>query len=201
MPIRLDIWSDFVCPYCYFVSFTLEKLRTKYDLEFHWHAYELRPAGMPPVTAENLASVEARRPEMEEKVRKDFGVEWKRGPIGINTHAIHQLSKYVAEQGKDHEFHLAGLRAYFSEARDVHDPKVMIEIAAQVGVQVDNLEEILNNPLYEEQVAADIAEIKAMEGFRGVPTMLFANEFVVIGDQPIETIEEAIKKALATQAK
>ena len=62
--LRLDVWSDFVCPWCFLASTSLEKLKQSHDVEVVWHSYELRPKGSPPMPEAYRARIEAAQPQL-----------------------------------------------------------------------------------------------------------------------------------------
>ena len=86
-PVRVDIWSDFVCPYCLIGALRLDQLAEKQPIEPIWHAFMLRPPGSPGMTAEKRAMIEAYTPKISAQIRDEFGLDVRRGPIGAQTFA------------------------------------------------------------------------------------------------------------------
>jgi len=63
--VRVDVWSDFVCPWCFLASTSLEKLEAEQKIELVRHSYELRPKGSPPMPEAYRQRIEAGRPQFE----------------------------------------------------------------------------------------------------------------------------------------
>jgi predicted DsbA family dithiol-disulfide isomerase len=64
--MQLDVWSDFVCPWCYLAYTSVEKLASTHPVEVAWHSYELRPAGSPPIPEAYLKRIEAAQPQLRQ---------------------------------------------------------------------------------------------------------------------------------------
>src|SRR5262245_14594743 len=133
-PLRIDVWSDFVCPWCFMAGLNLQRLNETHPVEMHWRAYEMRPGGAPPSSPAYMKRVEAGRPVFAARLKRDFGLEINQGPFGINTQKLHQLKKFADAQGKGNGFHDAALDAYWMRGRDVSDPEVQQEILTAVGI-------------------------------------------------------------------
>ena len=100
MPIRIDVWSDFVCPYCFAASFSLKELEELHEVAIHWRSYELRPKGSPPISPEYLARIEASRPRLIQMMWEMYGVDLQPGPFGINSRPALIAAKFADAQGE-----------------------------------------------------------------------------------------------------
>jgi predicted DsbA family dithiol-disulfide isomerase len=195
--LRIDVWSDYVCPWCFMGGLSLKRLGETEPLEVEWHAFELRPKGSPPISREYRARIEAGRPVFAARLKRDYGIEINQGPFEINTQSLHALKKYADAQGKGNEFHQAALDAYWMHARDVSAPNVQRELLAQVGLDA-NLEEILAQEAYRERVIAD--EQFAYENeITGVPALVFDQKYLVVGAQPVDVLKQVAAKVKAEQ--
>lgn len=124
-------------------------------------------------------------------------MEIHQGPFGINTRSLHQLKKYADAQGKGNEFHDAVLDAYWMDARDVSDPRVRQELLQQVGIE-NAVAEILQDETHTVQVLAD--ERFAYEnGMNGVPALVFAEKYLVVGAQPLDVLKQVAARVRAEQ--
>ena len=72
--LRVDIWSDFVCPFCFIGALRLEQLAQQRPLDFHWHAFQLRPAGSPPMDAAKRKMIAEHTPKLTAQMREEFGL-------------------------------------------------------------------------------------------------------------------------------
>lgn len=167
---------------------SLKRLEETRPLELHWRAFELRPQGAPPVSPEYRARIEANRPIFAARVKRDYGVELREGPFGINTRELHQLKKYADSLGKGTAFHDAALDAYWMEGLDVSDHMVQQDLLQQVGIETP-VAQILSQEDYQKQVLLD--ERLAYENrMNGVPALVFAEKYLVMGAQPLEILKQ-----------
>jgi predicted DsbA family dithiol-disulfide isomerase len=171
----------------------LEKLQEHYEIDIHWRSFELRPAGSPPIPPEYLKRIEASRPLFEKRAREQYGLEINSGPFGINSRPALVADKYAESQGRGKAFHKAVMDAYWQQARSIDDTTVLKEIAEQVGLNTENFEAALTNPTYDAEVSADI-ELAREYRLDGVPALVFADRYLVVGAQPYETLKQVVEK-------
>ncbi len=198
-PVRIDVWSDFVCPFCFLVSFSLKKLEQEYGAEFQWHAYELRPAGSPPISPEYMERIKEGTVYFKNRAKAEEGVEINSGPFGINSRPALILEKYAQANGKGHEYHNVTQDAYWLHAKDISQPEVLREILASIGLPTPDLERVLAVPEYEAAVDADIAQA-ARYGIQAVPSVIFANRYLVSGAQPYDVFRQVMQRLEQEQA-
>src|SRR5699024_4836834 len=85
MTTSIDVWSDFVCPFCFLVAASLARLQREHDVAITWHAFELRPRGSPPMPPECRAQIEAGQPRLLAMAREQYGLALNAGPFGIDS--------------------------------------------------------------------------------------------------------------------
>ena len=195
MPIRIDVWSDFVCPYCFAASFSLKELQELHDVAIRWRSFELRPKGSPPISSEYRARIEAARPRFIQMMWEMYGVDIQPGPFGINSRPALITAKYAEAQGEEigAAFHDAVYRAYWLEGRNIEEMDVLKAIATQVGLDSDGLMAGAANPQYEIAVNADLQQAYAY-GLRGVPALIFEEKYLVSGWQTAEVLVQVIEE-------
>ena len=207
--IRLDIFSDPVCPWCYVGKANLDRaLATHPDHPFQiqWHPFQLNP-DMPPEGVAKRAYLEekfggkARVDAVHDRLRevaKAAGVDMnpdkpQRMP---NTLDAHRLIHWAGIEGRQFPVVTALMRAYWVEGRDIGDPETLADIAAENGMDRDATLRLL-------QSDADADDIQARDrdarhkGVTAVPTFLIAQQYVVSGAQPPETWEQVIAELAA----
>ena len=194
MSIRVDVWSDFVCPWCFLATYTLKQLQDSHDVEIVRRAYELRPEGQPPMPEHFREYIDkTAQPQFNQTARQRYGIEINRGPLGVNSRPALVGAKYANEHGKSAEYHDAAYRAYWQNAKDIEDRAVLLDIARSVGLDVDGFAAALDDERYLNQVLAD--ERQAQEyGLSGVPAMVFENKYLVSGAQPYETLLKVVER-------
>lgn len=193
-PIRVDVWSDFVCPFCLIGALRLDQLAKKRPIEPTWHAFMLRPPGAPPMTAEKRAMIEAHTPKLAAQIREEFGLDIERGPIGAQTFAAHHAMKYAGQHGRALAFNDAALRAYWLHGEDLGDHAALRRIGATLDLAFDD--DVLEgrDPATAEAVRSDLALAESY-GIHGVPAFLFGNRYLVSGAQPLALLERAAEAA------
>ncbi len=207
--IRLDIFSDPVCPWCYVGKANLDRaLATHPDHPFQiqWHPFQLNP-DMPPEGVAKRAYLEekfggkARVDAVHDRLRevaKAAGVDMnpdkpQRMP---NTLDAHRLIHWAGIEGRQSPVVTALMRAYWVEGRAIGDPETLADIAAENGMDRDATLRLL-------QSDADADDIQARDrdarhkGVTAVPTFLIAQQYVVSGAQPPETWEQVIAELAA----
>jgi predicted DsbA family dithiol-disulfide isomerase len=177
------------------VFFSLEKLKQNYDVNTQWHAYELRPAGSPPIPPEYRARIEQSRPAFAQRMKQEHGVEIQPGPFGINSRPSLIVEKFAEAQGVGAAFHDAAQRAYWVEGRDLSKNEVLQDLMRQAGLEPNQLETALNDPHYEAEVDADIAQAREF-GLEGVPALVFNNTYLITGAQPYAILVRAVEQIL-----
>jgi predicted DsbA family dithiol-disulfide isomerase len=171
----------------------LEKLEKQDDVAVYWHSFELRPAGSPPIPPQRLAQIEAARPMLQKRAREQYGMEITPGPTGTNSRPALIVEKYAISQGKGNAFHKAVMEAYWQQARSIDDINVLKEIAEHTGLSTENFDAVLANPVFEAQVSADI-DLAREYGLDGVPALIFADKYLVVGAQPFDMLKRVIEK-------
>lgn len=196
-PVRIDVWSDFVCPYCLIGSLRLEQLAEKQPIETVWHAFMLRPPGSPGMTAEKRAMIEAYTPKISAQIRDEFGLDVRRGPIGTETFAAHHAMKHAERSGHGAAFHDAVLRAYWLDAADISDRDVLRKIGEPFDLKFDDDLLAGREAATAEAVQTDVAQAAAYN-IHGVPAFIFGNRYFVSGAQPLELLDRAADAARQT---
>jgi len=193
--LRVDIWSDFVCPFCFIGALRLEQLAAQRALDRHWHAFQLRPAGAPPMDAAKRRMIAEHTPKLAAQMREEFGLDIDRGPLDIDTRAAHRLFAIADAAGKGAETHDALFRAYWLHGEDISAPNVLAAIAAQCDF--DGIAAISgSDQASERSVAADVTQA-AQYGFQGVPAIVFGQKYYVSGAQPLAVFAQAAEQAAA----
>lgn len=193
--LRVDIWSDFVCPFCFIGALRLEQLAAQRPLDLHWHAFQLRLAGAPPMDAAKRRMIAEHTPKLAAQMREEFGLDINRGPLDIDTRAAHRLFAAADVAGKGAGMHDALFRVYWLHGEDISDPSVLAAIAAQCDF--DGIAAISgSDQASERSVAADVTQA-AQYGFQGVPAIVFGQKYYVSGAQPLAVFAQAAEQAAA----
>ncbi|HEX7700544.1 MAG TPA: DsbA family oxidoreductase [Kofleriaceae bacterium] len=211
--LRLDIWSDIACPWCYIGKRHLEQaldgFEHKADVEIVWRAYELDPTApkqRKDVTSnvERLAKKygvpEAQAIAMMDRVigaGQAAGLELKLHETKSgNTFDAHRMLHWALEHGKQDALKERMLKAYMTEGVVISDPEVLIALAKDVGLDETEARAVVESDRYTAEVRAD-EKLAGELGITGVPFFVLANKIGVSGAQPVETMKLVLQKAWA----
>jgi len=160
--VRIDVWSDYNCPWCFLATTSLEKLKASHDVELHWHSYELRPKGSPPISPEYLERIKSGQPRLREMARDQYGLELHQGPFGIDSRPALTGAKFAEQHGLGQEYHHAVMHAYWVDAKDIGNREVLADLAAGLGLNREDYLAALENVDLDEQVQSDIIRPRLM---------------------------------------
>ena len=207
--MRIDVWSDFACPWCVLglrrLDVALDGFEHASSVDVVHRSFELDPRaparrertmtdavaakyGMSP---ERVRAGHARMTEMGEEV--GFAFDFERVRLG-NTFDAHRLAQ-AARGGPAEEALVYGLfTAYFTDGKVLSDHAVLREIAVGAGLELDRFERVLNGELYAREVRADEAEACEL-GVTGVPYFLIEGAWPIPGAQDVETLGIVLRRA------
>lgn len=208
-PLRIDIVSDVVCPWCaigyYQLAAALEK--SGHEAEIHWHPFELHPdmaeGGEDYVaylthkygtTPQQVAANRDRLTAMGADV--GFTFNYDDGMRTYNSFAAHRLIRWADGFGRAQAVKLAIFRAFFTEGRAIDRQDVLLDIAEEVGLDRNAAEKAFASPDIAAEVRAD-ERFWTDQGVTGVPAMVFDRRHLVSGAQGVETygrILEAVRE-------
>lgn len=213
-PLRIDIVSDVVCPWCIIgykqVEQALTMLEAPVDVEFWWHPFELN-SNMPPEgqdVAEHIQQKYGSTPEQGKANRQrlgeigsSLGFTFGEQPDRriYNTFKAHKLLHIAGhEQGwrKQTQLKLALFEAYFQNNRDVSDEAVLLDVAQSIGLDGDACKAWLADEELSKSVRAE-QDYWLDQNITGVPAIIFDQKFMVPGAQSAETFAGVIGKVLA----
>jgi len=209
--MKVEIWSDIVCPWCYIGKRRFEAALARFDgrdqVEVVWKSFELNPDA--PVhrgsTAEHLMGkygwtleqVAANHARLEAAATGE-GLEYHLDQTqGGNTFPAHQLLHLAHEQGLQDALKERFLRAYFTDCVPIGERDVVVRLAAEVGVT--GAAEALAADAYADAVRADEREARLL-GIAAVPFFVVDRYYGIEGAQPAEVILRALDEAWAAKA-
>jgi len=204
-PIRVDIVSDVVCPWCIIGYRQLLKASeaTGIPVETYWHPFELNPDMVSEgenirehimrkygSTADQSAQARKRLSDLGEEL--DFAFNWSDDSRIYNTFAAHQLIHWAGESGKAQDLKLALFDAYFSQGRDVSDVEVLIDVAGALDLNPDEARAVLADGRYADTVR-EKETFWTSRGVSGVPTMIFDAQQATSGAQGVDVFSKVLQ--------
>lgn len=193
MPQTIEVYADFICPWCYIGLDRLTRLAKERSIRLHWNPYLLRPntpEGGVPLTSilppDRLERAEAAVREATQAA----GLPLNRPRLVPNSRQAHETGFLAEAKGLGDAYHRAVFSAYFAQARNIGDAEVLAEIGEEVGLARDEILDALHTGLY--RVDVDRATADAFErGIRSVPNFIFASGKRFSGAQPYEIFLKA----------
>jgi predicted DsbA family dithiol-disulfide isomerase len=212
--MRIEIWSDVVCPWCYIGKRRLEKALASFphadEVEVVYRSFELDPSA-PAMPVETVAEALGRKygggPEAgrqmidrTEAVAAEEGLLFRHHQsLRVKTVDAHRLLHLALAQGGpvlQGRLKEALLSAYFVETENVADHDTLVRIAVENGLDERRVTEVLASDEYVDAVEADIREAAGL-GATGVPFFVVDRKYGVSGAQPAEVFGQVLEKAWA----
>jgi predicted DsbA family dithiol-disulfide isomerase len=206
--VKVEIWSDVVCPWCYIGKRRFESALARLDrpVEVEWKSFELNPDA--PVrrgsTAEHLArkygltlDQVAAMNERTTALAAAEGLEYHLDETqGGNTFDAHRLLQLAKSRGIGGELKERLLRAYFTESEPIGEREVLVRLGAELGLE--DAGEVLESDAFAHEVRADEHEARLF-GINAVPFFVIDRYYAVEGAQPPDVILGALTRAVAPQ--
>jgi predicted DsbA family dithiol-disulfide isomerase len=207
--MRVDIWSDIVCPWCYIGKRRLEHARAAFPnrtrVEVRHRAFQLNPGAPKGQTSSRRAHLmgkygwsEAQAEAMDtrmERLAAADGLEYRLGGgVTGNTFDAHRLVHLARDRGREDETLERLYRAYFTEQRSIFDGESLLALAVDAGLDGAEVRRMLESDAYAAAVAEDIREAAALR-VSGVPFLVIDNQYAVSGAQSVDVFTEALTRA------
>jgi len=194
-PLRIDVWTDFLCPFCYLTSLRVERLAQAMPAEIVWHAFMLRPPAAPRLHEDFRGIVEAEYRRIGYDIANEFGIQINPGPIGLRTYAAHLATQLAQSQGLGAAFHRAVMQAYWLEGQVIDDAGVLERIGRSVGVSGAVVDPDRVTVQGEAALRAD-QEAALAFGARSVPLVVLDRRIILRGAVAYDTLFDAAADAL-----
>ena len=210
-PITVDIWSDIACPWCYIGKRKFEAGLAEFagrdDVEVTYHSFELAPdtpvdfdgsevdflvrhKGMPAQQVEGML-------EQVTGIAAEVGLDYDFDSLQhTKTLKAHEGLHFAKERGRQLDLVERLFKAYFEEGRHVGRPDELADLAADIGLDRDEVIAALDSGAYAPAVAADIDQARAY-GISGVPFFVINGKYGVSGAQAPEIFTQALDKVRA----
>ncbi|KQB99150.1 DsbA family oxidoreductase [Pedobacter sp. Hv1] len=207
--MKVEIWSDVMCPFCYIGKRHFEKaietLPFKNEVEIEWKSFQLNPEyqntdnedlytylarskGMSVAQAKQMTTQVV---AMAENVGLNIDFDTN---VPANSFDAHRLIHYAASKGLQDQAEEALFHAHFMEGKDIAKADVLIEIAKSLGLDEAETLSILKSDDFAEGVRYDVYESQQL-GVRGVPYFVFDRKYALSGAQPIDAFEGALTQS------
>lgn len=212
--MKVEIWSDVVCPWCYVGKRQLEQALSRFshadEVELQWRSYELDPrspalVGLPMsqilerkygMTAEQAE----RANERMTAVAAEVGLEYHLDTVQAgNTFDAHRLVHLAGRLGLGDAMEERLFAAYFTEGRSVGDHASLVGLAAEVGLDPDEVDAALRGDDFAAEVRDDEARASSL-GITGVPFYVIDEAYGISGAQPTDVLLGTLERAWSESA-
>ncbi|MFC4640491.1 DsbA family oxidoreductase [Deinococcus hohokamensis] len=206
--LRVDIWSDIACPWCYIgkrrFEAALQNFAHAREVEVVWHSFELDPSA-PERSPHSMAEMLARKygrsaadaqgmMDHVTRVAQEDGLDYQFGRTQLaNTFLAHQLIHLAAEHGQQDALKERLLHAYFTEGAHVGDLETLVRLAQEVGLDPVEARAALQNGTHAQAVRQDEAQAQAL-GISGVPFFVLGGKYGVSGAQDSSVLLGALNQ-------
>ncbi len=213
-PLRIDIVSDVMCPWCIIgyrqLAQALDATGTAHEIQ--WHPFELNPE-MPPEgqnLREHITEKYGATPEQSAQNRVQmtklgtelgFDFHFTDDTRMHNTFKSHQLLHWAETLGRKHDLKMALFTAHFTDGRNLSDDNVLIDVAEEIGLDRTEAQAVLSDQRYA-IVVRDAENFWIQQGITGVPAVVFNRQHLVSGAQGVENFTNILNQlaSLPTEA-
>lgn len=207
--MKIDIWSDVICPYCYigkrYLSMALKELELEGEVEIIYHSFELNPKARSEgktdtvkylvdkynINNKNAQIILDRIINMGKVVGLELSFD---SIIHTNTFDAHRLIHYAREFNKEEEMVEALFKANFINFLNVGDIEILGDIGEELGLNKEDIINMLKTDEYFSEVNNDKYEAVELE-INSVPYFLINDKYAISGAQPVKVFLETFKKA------
>ncbi len=207
-PLKVEIWSDVVCPWCYIGKRRFEAALAEFEhhdqVEVHWRSYQLDPQAssiseltLNEMLAQKYALSLQKAHAMNEQVSSLAAAEGLAYHLDqahpANTFDAHRLIHLADTHGLQDAMKERLMRAYFTEGQTVGDRETLVALGVEVGLDGEEIRTALASEEYARDVDADIALAQAI-GVTGVPFFVVNQQYGISGAQPKAVFHRALKQ-------
>lgn len=211
--MNIDVWSDVVCPWCFIGRRRLEKaianLGSNVEVTVRHRSFQLNPHADEVVSTKELLAEKYRmdQNQVEQMQNQVCSIADGEGlcydlsnTLSGNTKDAHRLLLWAELAGKQDELLEAMYSSYFEKSGSLFDHESLLELAASVGLDQDQVLEVLNSTAFADQVDQDQA-IAQQLGANGVPFYVVDMKYGISGAQPQEVFNQTLEKALTEETR
>jgi len=198
--VKIEIWSDFTCPYCYIgkrkLEMAIEQFGQKDDIEIEYKSFELDPeANILGEDTKHSMLMKKYGISSEQAIEMTNRISTEGSKIGLhiqfddvlhtNTFHAHRLVKYAVQHGKDHELVERLFERYFIHQQNIGKRDVLLSLAEEAGLDMEEIDELLCMNRFSKKVRLE-EELAQDLGITGVPFYVFNETYAISGVQPTE---------------
>ena len=199
MPLKIVMFSDYICPFCYVGFETMRRLKHEFDFELEWRGFQIHPDW----PAEGIPAAQAREPpdpasrvalwERIGAMADAVGFSIKPPAMLTNSRAALAATEFARESGRDEALEERIYRAYFNEGMNIGDAQIVARLAGEAGLDAGEVADAIKSPRYEMRLKNNSLAAH-QRGVSGVPTF-FIGEYPLVGAQSLDAMRSILKRA------
>lgn len=207
--MKIEIWSDIVCPFCFIGKHRLEKSLEKFpELKFEviWKSFQLNPNQITDASKNNIdyltevkgwskqqaISATEQVCEMGKNCDINFEMEKSKVANSLNAHKLLHLAK---KKNVQNEMKEKLFQAHFTDGKNIDDIEMLVELSDTLGISREECMNAFNDSEILKEIYSDFSEAQAI-GIRGVPYFVFDRKYAVSGAQEEAIFENVIQEIL-----
>ncbi len=206
--MKIDIWSDIGCPFCYLGTTQLDQALASFEhkdqVQIVHHSFQLDPTTpFEPQQSLNamLAAKRGMPEEQADQMNRQVGQMFAAAGLTMNHHEAklvntlhaHRLAHFAAAHGKQAAMLTRLFKAYFTDGLNTADIDTLVQLAAEAGLDPAAARAALESDAYTAEVEADINQA-AQYGIHGVPFFIFDNKYAISGAQGTAAFSQALEQ-------
>lgn len=206
--LKIQIWSDIMCPYCYIgkrrIEGALAQFEHKNSVEIEWKSFQLDSnfiASEDDDMVEHLATKYQKDKEWAQEMMdsmtenaKNSGLDFHfEKAVMANSFNAHRLLHLAKKYNLSNELEELLFKAYLTDGKNINDLATLSELGLHVGLEIKEIEAVLQSDAYAKEVKEDILEAQSI-GVQGVPFFVLDNKYAVSGAQHVETFVKTLEK-------
>jgi predicted DsbA family dithiol-disulfide isomerase len=202
-PIKIVVYFDYLCPWCYIAAVRLQCLEEEYGnkISISWRSYPLLIREIPNRLISSH-SVESRRRAALEEDKISFSPWNPDQPYPASSMPAFRAAKCAQLQGSEafRRFHIALFRAFFEEGMNINEREVLISLAKKTGLDVERFKSDLSSRSLEKEILAEYEDGRAEYEGWGIPIVVVGGRYPIAGAVPTAIYRRAIDLCLASKS-
>lgn len=213
--MKVEIWSDVVCPFCYIGKRKFEAAMSEFkessNIEITWKSFQLSPetrtdpgknihqylAEHKRISLEQAKSLNNQVTNMAKQVGLVFNFDQA---IPVNTFNAHRFLHLAKQHGLQDDAEEKLFKAYFTDGKNTDDTQTLMLIGSEIGLDPAEVKQVLESNQYADEVQQDVTDAHKL-GIRGVPFFLVDRKYAVSGAQDSKVFLDTLEKAFAAWRK
>ena len=199
MALKVVMFSDYICPFCYVGFETMRRLKPEFDFQLEWRGFQIHPdwpaEGIPADKLREAGDAASRQATWERITAMADAVGFSMKPPAVltNSRAALATTEFARETGRDEALEERIYRAYFNDGENIGDANVVARLAGEAGLDEGEVADAIKSPKYEMRLKNNSLAAH-QRGVSGVPTF-FIGEYPLVGAQSLDAMRAILKRA------